>query len=533
MTDSTTAGVARLQRQRDSILRMVRAKQRDGILPPAPQATWLPPLTEDKPAPQAFYIATDAAATAQQRPQRGTLKSPRLARPGGGVLPFPAARTRPRPSLLPVVTAGGNAKAPSRPIVIGVTGRQLCLFVMMTIVAGILSAEFIILRHTLFEEQQASAAETAALGAGTNTRLHQNLVAYLQRADANGRGDERSNTGAPAKPSQRDATSWRNAVGGAKHPNEVVLQLSSLGLRFTTRGVPELLRPTARASKRWWTHSSETVVTPLTVTRAISKAGVPAAPRLVEIDVDASLDVARALIVGSEGKWRPLFILARFSACVPPPFQLHFPFNPSATPDMLLKHAAMPEWSDRCAEGAGFPRSSISAWESELKAFDGINYCAVAMLGESALFSRCRLKPRGANAPFVRRWTHAKKHGFACAFKAEFHAQGFSDNGTRMSLDSGATRAPSVEPPRQFLAQRDWNDDAAPLFERLESIRNATKQYLEATTRTAVTMGEMRPMHLHENGIDVHLKGREVTVALFVSENAHRVLTYDHCPTRH
>ena len=565
MADATSAGVARLQQQREAILRMVRAKQQDVVVAPMPAS---------KPARQTPYIATGAAAVGHRialvspRVGRAPLKSPRLVRPGGGVLPFPAARTRPRPPMLPVTAVapgaagGGNAKAQSRPVVIGVTARQLCLFMMMTIVAGILSAEFIVLRHTLFEEQRSSAEETAVLDAYSNARVHQHLVAYLHRATAGESGGERSASdgelrgsiaravahvapslawelapmiGAPAKPSQpRDATSWRNAVGVAKHPNEVLLQLSSRGLRFTTSGVPELLRPTDRASNRWWAHSTEVIVTPLTVVRAISKAGVPPAPRLVEIDVDASLDVARALIVGSEGKWRPLFILVRFSACVPPPVRLHFPFNPSATSDMLLKHAALPKWSDRCTEGAGFPRSSISAWENELKAFDGIDYCPVAMLGESALFSRCRLKPRGANVPFVQRWTHAKKHSFACAFKAEFHSPEGNDDGTRMSLNFSPIRAPSEAPSegRTFVAQRDWNDDAAPLLERIESIRNATKEYLEATTRTAVTMGDMRPMDLHKNGRDVRLKGREVTVALSVSDDAHRTLTYDHCPYR-
>ena len=153
MADATSASVARPQHQRDSLLRKptLRAKQRDGgaRLPPS---NWLP---EDQPAARASDIATDAAVT-------------------------------------PVVAANnGNAEVQSRSVVIGITARQLCLFVMMTIIAGVISAEFVILHHTLFEErQQASAAETAALDADTNSRLHQHLVAYMQRAGAHGGGDE-------------------------------------------------------------------------------------------------------------------------------------------------------------------------------------------------------------------------------------------------------------------------------------------------------------------------------------------------------
>ena len=176
---------------------------------------------------------------------RATLKLPRRMRPGGGILPFPAARTRPQPSMLPVVAANrGNAKAQSRRVVIGVTVRQLCLFVIMTILAGMLSAVFVISHRTLFEEQhQASAGETAALDAGTNARFRQQLMAYLQRADAHGRGDERSihhdelhgsitravaqvasawapMVGAPGKPSQRDATSREVVAAKRSGPHQ-------------------------------------------------------------------------------------------------------------------------------------------------------------------------------------------------------------------------------------------------------------------------------------------------------------------------
>ena len=565
----------KLQRQRDELVAMVRSQRRA-----APDA---------KPA---------AAATVARRT---SAQHPALAAPSGRTLPRPMPRTR-APALAPAHRSRPPVVAPApttetvpvaastaRPVVIGVTVRQLCMFIAMTMVVSILSTEFIIMRRTLFDK---SAAETAAAhaqasvtqgrespkglsrraqrsrgsndaaAAAASAAMQQQFIELLRSASANGNaaasvtkgqvGQPREvKTAAADDPIAHDPSAWRAAVAHAEWSNGAVVQLSSHGIRYSEQGASSLLRPGGRSTlrrraPRWWNASDEGgTVTPLDVLARFKAAAVPSQPRLIEVAVDSALDVARAMLMGGGGEWRPLFLLVRFSSCVPPPIRVHFPFNPSS-PVATIDEVAT-GWSRKCAEGAGFPHSSIMAWQDVLRPFHE-GYCPVAIKAERALFSLCTLHPRAHDLaekrPFATQWEHARDKGFACAY-----LESATTSANNAALDDAASTASSRSSPRVMSLDgargsaeleaathvSEWLDDSAPVAERMEKIRSAARDYYLAKTSPSsiIVSDTLNTMHLHENGRDVvDSQGKELTVSIFTEKDAHTKLAYARCPER-